>query len=114
MNAKAFAIAILIFTAPFGATAQETCNLSPDSPENCDRFVGCFTEGETVISGTARRWESGAMYGETPEGLSCSGTLKFDGFVEKGKSKISYSDGDSVEISFFSRGDTIQPSQGLP
>jgi hypothetical protein len=113
MNAKAFAIAILCFTAPFGATAQETCNLAPDNPENCARFVGCFNEGETVISGTSRGWETGTLYGETPEGLTCSGTWEFDGFVEKGEGKITCSDGDSVDINFFTRGDTTQAITGV-
>jgi hypothetical protein len=113
MNAKAITIAILCFTAPIGVNAQESCDYLVESPENCNRFVGCINDGEDTFSGTSRGWETGFLHGEKKSGATCTGTWVFDGFIEKGEGKFSCSDDDNVEINFFTRGETIQAITGV-
>jgi len=59
MNAKAFAIAILTFTAPITAAAQETCEFLPENDSSCVQFVGCVNEGETMHRHMVIRWPLG-------------------------------------------------------
>lgn len=113
MNAKAFAIAILTFTTPLTANAQESCNFIEESEQNCARFVGCINEGETIYKGTSRGWENGTLYGETTTGVVCTGTWSFDGVIEKGEGKLSCTDGEGANINFFARGETTQAITGV-
>lgn len=113
MNAKAFAIAIFIFTTPMGALAQESCSFIEENENNCARFVGCINDGETIYKGTSRGWENGTLYGETTTGVVCTGTWSFDGVIEKGEGRLTCSDGEEALINFFSRGDTVQAIIGV-
>jgi hypothetical protein len=109
MNVKAFTIAILCFGAPIGANAQEACIYNPESPESCNRFVGCFNDGEDTIIGTSRGWESGVLYGEKASGATCTGTWEYDTLLDKGKGTFTCSDGDSSKnLNFFRRGTKVQ------
>lgn len=113
MNAKAIAIAILIFATPISASAQEACNYLPESPQNCARFVGCINEGETLFKGTSRGWEGGTLYGESATGITCTGTWRYDGRLDKGEGELTCSDGESANINFFARGKDAQAITGV-
>ncbi len=113
MNAKAFAIAILIFTVPMGANAQETCTFQEEGANNCARFVGCINEGETLFKGTSRGWENGTLYGETTTGVVCTGSWTYDGVIDKGEGSFACDDGESASINFFARGESTQAITGV-
>lgn len=113
MNAKAFAIAILTFTAPLGATAQETCTILPEDPKNCARFVSCINEGETLFKGTSQGWQNGTLYGESTTGVTCTGTWSYDARLDKGEGSLICSDGESADINFFARGKNVQAITGV-
>jgi hypothetical protein len=114
MNVKAITIAILCFSAPFGANAQESCAFNEESPESCNRFVGCLNGAEDIITGTSRGWETGKLYGKKASGAICEGTWEYDQILNKGKGAFTCSDGDSAtNLNFFARGSVIRAISGV-
>ncbi|WGI21328.1 hypothetical protein [Amylibacter sp. IMCC11727] len=113
MNAKAFAIAILCFSASAPLSAQDSCTFQENGENNCAHFVGCINEGETLIKGTTRGWQNGTLYGETTTGVVCKGTWSYDDRLEKGEGLIECEDGESANINVFSRGVTVRSITGV-
>lgn len=113
-----FRTTALIFTTFLSGTAASAqdlspCSYKPEDPANCVRFVGCVNNGEAHFFGTARGWDKGPLFGMTSSGATCAGEWSYDERLNRGKGRMTCSDGNKAGFSFFSRDGKVQTHTGV-
>lgn len=79
------------------------CAYTPESEDNCVRFVGCFFNDGVWFKGESRGWSGGEVTLEAADGDTCRGAFTYRSVLDMGKSTIVCRKRAELEMSFFVR-----------